>query len=52
MDDFSINEMLEMQRALQEQYKDKWKPINPGRVFIYTGGGTKACGGELLMKKE
>ena len=31
MDDFSINEMLKMQRALQEQYKDKWKPINPER---------------------
>ena len=31
MDDFSINEMLEMQRALQEQYKDKWKPISPER---------------------
>ncbi len=31
MDDFSINEMLRMQRALQEQYKDKWKPINPER---------------------
>ena len=31
MDDFSINEMLEMQRTLQEQYKDKWKPVNPER---------------------
>ena len=31
MDDFSINEMLEMQKALQERYKDKWKPINPER---------------------
>ena len=31
MDDFSLNEMLEMQRTLQEQYKDKWKPINPER---------------------
>ena len=31
MDDFSLNEMLEMQRMLQEQYKDKWKPINPER---------------------
>ena len=29
MGDFSINEMLEMQRTLQEQYKEKWKPINP-----------------------
>ena len=31
MDDFGMNEMLEMQRALQEQYKNKWKPINPER---------------------
>ena len=31
MDDFGINEMLEMQRALQEKYKDKWKPICPDR---------------------
>ena len=29
MEDFSINEMLEMQRALQEQYKDKWEEISP-----------------------
>ena len=31
MDDFGINEMLEMQKALQEKYKDKWKPICPDR---------------------
>ena len=31
MDDFGINEMLEMQRALQEKYKNKWKPICPDR---------------------
>ena len=31
MGDFGINEMLEMQRTLQEKYKDKWKPINPER---------------------
>ena len=29
MDDISVNEMLEMQRILQDKYKDKWKPINP-----------------------
>ena len=29
MTDFTINEMLEMQRALQEKYKDKWEPISP-----------------------
>ncbi len=28
MEDFSIGEMLEMQRKLQENYKDKWEPIN------------------------
>lgn len=31
MDDFGINEMLAMQRALQEKYKDKWKPVCPER---------------------
>lgn len=29
MGDFSINEMQEMQRKLQEKYKDKWEPISP-----------------------
>lgn len=28
-DDFSVNEMLELQRRLQENYKDKWQPICP-----------------------
>lgn len=27
MTDFTINEMLEMQRALQEKYKGLWEPI-------------------------
>ena len=27
--DFSINEMIEMQKTLQEKYKDKWEPISP-----------------------
>ena len=31
MSDFGINEMLEMQRALQEKYRDKWTPICPDR---------------------
>ena len=31
MDDFGINEMFDMQRALQEKYKDKWNPICPDR---------------------
>ena len=29
MADFSMNEMLEMQKALQDKYKDKWEPIRP-----------------------
>ena len=31
MDDFGINEMLDMQRTLQEKYKDIWRPICPDR---------------------
>ena len=27
MDEFSIREMQEMQKVLQEKYKDKWEPI-------------------------
>lgn len=26
--DFTVNEMLEMQRKLQEKYKDSWEPMN------------------------
>lgn len=29
MNDFSMNEMLEMQRQLQERYKGKWEAIGP-----------------------
>lgn len=29
MSDFTINEMLEMQKQLQDKYKDKWEPICP-----------------------
>ena len=29
MSDFGINEMQEMQRALQEKYKHRWEPIGP-----------------------
>lgn len=29
MADFSINEMQDMQRLLQDKYKDKWEPIGP-----------------------
>ena len=29
MDDFGINEMLEMQKTLQDKYKDTWETISP-----------------------
>lgn len=29
MTDFTVNEMLEMQRKLQEKYKNQWEPISP-----------------------
>ena len=29
MTDFTINEMLELQRTLQEKYKGRWEPIGP-----------------------
>ncbi|MBR6739840.1 MAG: DUF550 domain-containing protein [Clostridia bacterium] len=29
MTDFGINEMQQMQKALQEKYKDRWEPISP-----------------------
>lgn len=29
MTDFTINEMLTMQKQLQEKYKTKWEPISP-----------------------
>lgn len=29
MSDFSINEMLYMQKRLQDKYKDKWEQISP-----------------------
>lgn len=29
MDDFGIKEMLEMQKALQDKYKDIWEKISP-----------------------
>ena len=29
MDDFGINEMQNMQKRLQDTYKDKWEPISP-----------------------
>ena len=29
MPDFSLNEMLDMQKRLQDKYKDKWEQISP-----------------------
>ena len=58
MTDFGINEMLEMQRVLQDKYKHKWEPIEPktgknkllwmvGKIgevidIVKKNGGTKA----------
>ena len=66
MNDFSINEMQEMQKALQEKYKDKWEAICPaagqnkllwmigeiGEVIdiVKQNGGDKACTDEALRK--
>ena len=66
MDDFSINEMQDMQRKLQEKYKDKWESIGPetgknkllwmigeiGEVIdiVKKNGGTNACTNEDLRK--
>lgn len=67
MEDFSINEMLEMQRALQEKYKDIWEGISPevgknkllwmigetGEVIdiIKKHGDEKACSDPQLRKQ-
>lgn len=66
MSDFTINEMQEMQRQLQEKYKDIWEPIGPetgknkvlwmvgevGEVvdIVKKNGGTKASTDEELRK--
>ena len=62
--DFTINEMQEMQRNLQDKYKDKWETIGPetgknkllwmvgeiGEVIdiVKKNGGTKSCSDEAL----
>ena len=67
MNDFGINEMLEMQAALQERYKDLWKPIGPERGqdqllwmigeieevidIVKKHGGQKACSDAELRKR-
>ena len=66
MNDFSINEMLEMQKELQDKYKDKWESIGPetgknkmlwmigevGEVIdiVKKNGGTKASENPELRK--
>lgn len=66
MADFSINEMLKMQRELQAKYADKWGNLSPdvgknqllwmigeiGEVIdiIKKNGGTKACTDAELRK--
>ena len=66
MSDFSINEMQEMQKSLQNKYKDKWEPICPetgknkllwmvgeiGEVIdiIKKNGGSKASANAELRK--
>ena len=67
MNDFGINEMLEMQAALQEKYKDLWKPIGPERGqdqllwmigeigevidIVKKHGGQKACQDQELRTR-
>lgn len=66
MADFTIKEMQEMQKNLQEKYKDKWEPISPetgqnkllwmiseiGEVIdiVKQNGGTKAFTNTKLRK--
>lgn len=66
MAEFSIHSMLEMQKALQEKYKEKWPPLSPARGsnqllwmmgevgevidIIKKNGGEKACRDEELRK--
>ena len=66
MEDFTINEMQDMQRKLQDRYKEKWEAIGPetgknkllwmvgeiGEVIdiVKKNGGTKACTNEELRK--
>lgn len=66
MADFSVSEMQEMQKALQDKYKDKWEPISPetgknkllwmigeiGEVIdiIKKHGGARACADAALRR--
>lgn len=64
MEDFTMQEMQEMQKALQNKYKHKWEPIGPetgknkllwmigeiGEVIdiVKKHGGSEACSDEKL----
>lgn len=66
MSDFSMNEMQEMQKQLQDHYKAQWEPISPetgknkllwmigevGEVIdiVKKNGGEKACTDAGLRK--
>ncbi len=66
MQQFTIGEMQEMQKALQEKYKDKWEPICPaigqnkllwmigeiGEVIdiVKKNGGEVACTDEKIRQ--
>ena len=66
MAEFTVNEMLEMQRKLQEKYKEKWEPLSPesarhsllwmvgeiGEVIdiVKKRGGTKASADAEIRK--
>lgn len=66
MADFSMNEMLDMQKKLQERYKDEWEKISPeigknkllwmvgeiGEVIdiVKKNGDTRACNDAKLRK--
>ncbi len=67
MSDFTVNEMLSMQKQLQEKYKDKWEAISPeagkhkllwligelGEVIdiVKKNGGAKVCENSELRKE-
>ena len=66
MEEFTVNEMQEMQRILQDKYKDKWEAIGPdtgknkllwmigeiGEVIdiVKKHGGHRACADEATRK--
>lgn len=66
MNNFGINEMQEMQKALRDKYKDRWGELTPevgknqllwmvgeiGEVIdiVKKNGGQKACTDEMLRK--